>query len=205
VDRGYTRAWANLGECHLKGEGTDPNPGEAIADFQRGAEAGQSDCQSWLGRIYLDGKHVPQDLAEAYRWYQKAADQGNPTAVHQLGWFYQNGLHVPTNLPAAIAQYESAGEKGFALSWWNLALIYDGAGEYGNASRARIAFARGAELGHSGCMVRTARCWELGLGGPKDVDQAMNWYKKAMDKGEGEARSSYQRLASPPPLDPKEE
>ncbi|MBK8573879.1 MAG: SEL1-like repeat protein [Holophagaceae bacterium] len=43
-------------------------------------------------------------------------------------------------------------------------------------------------------------CLEKGLGGPRDIDQALIWYKKAMEKGDDQARSAYLRLTMPPPV-----
>ena len=46
---------------------------------------------------------------------------------------------------------------------------------------------------------------ERGLGGPRDIDQALDWYRKAMDKGNAEARAAYLRLTMPPPPEPDDE
>ncbi|MBK7293595.1 MAG: SEL1-like repeat protein [Holophagaceae bacterium] len=49
-------------------------------------------------------------------------------------------------------------------------------------------------------MFELGGCLEKGLGGPRDIDQALIWYKKAMEKGDDQARSAYLRLTMPPPV-----
>jgi TPR repeat protein len=48
-------------------------------------------------------------------------------------------------------------------------------------------------------MRELGRYLEGGLGGPRDIDQALVWYKKAMEKGDGQARAAHDRLTLPPP------
>ena len=49
-------------------------------------------------------------------------------------------------------------------------------------------------------MRELGRYLENGLGGPRDIDQALIWYTKAMEKGDDQARSAYLRLTMPPPV-----
>ncbi|MBP7618278.1 MAG: sel1 repeat family protein, partial [Geothrix sp.] len=66
--------------------------------------------------------------------------------------------------------------------------------------KARHAYAESADLGEIQAMRELGRYLENGLGGPRDIDQALIWYTKAMEKGDDQARSAYLRLTMPPPV-----
>ena len=57
----------------------------AIAFYQKQADAGDSYAQLRLGEIYRDGEGVPKDLAKARDYLAKAAAQGNQDAQKELG------------------------------------------------------------------------------------------------------------------------
>jgi len=55
--------------------------------YQKSANSGLIDAQTYLGVIYDKGRGTKQDDMEAIRWYQKAAERGYGQAQYNLGVF----------------------------------------------------------------------------------------------------------------------
>lgn len=64
----------------------------AVAEWRKGAVAGDPDAQFNLGQAYKLGRGVPVDLAMAESWYRKAAAQGHAQAQDNYGLaLFQDG------------------------------------------------------------------------------------------------------------------
>lgn len=57
---------------------------QALKEYQKAAQQGNSKAQSFLGYCYANGVGVIKDVAEAKKWYQQAAQQGDKDAVKAL-------------------------------------------------------------------------------------------------------------------------
>ncbi|MDH5632470.1 MAG: hypothetical protein OEZ10_05680 [Gammaproteobacteria bacterium] len=78
-----TNAADNPGSEFIKNM-VNGNHGDAIAQLQSMAEAGDTDAQYQLGYMYGTGSTVKRDLELSMAWYDKAARKGHKGAIHQL-------------------------------------------------------------------------------------------------------------------------
>jgi uncharacterized protein len=65
-----------------------------------------------MGDRYFTGRGLEQDYAKAFEWYRKAADQGLADAESRLGYLYTNGLGVSRDIDQARAWYQKAADQG---------------------------------------------------------------------------------------------
>ncbi len=115
----------------------------AIADFQKGLDAYESDdyatalkewkplveqgnaaAQNNLGVMYDNGFGVTQDYKAAFKWYKLAAEQGHANAQLDLSIMYRNGEGVIQDYTLALMWLNIAASQGddnmfFKLSRWD--------------------------------------------------------------------------------------
>ncbi len=98
--------------------------GAAFVEFQKSAEAGNSDGMCGLSILYADGLGVSRDYNKAFYWAQKSADAGNDMGVNNLGTFYYEGLGVKQDFQKAYDYFVIAANAGNTLAMGNLAMMY---------------------------------------------------------------------------------
>ena len=79
---------------------------EAIAEWQRSAQAGDTKAMLALGRVYVQGMGVLQDYVQAYKWFNLAASRGEGAAVAERD-----------ALTAEMSLQERAEGRKLALEW----------------------------------------------------------------------------------------
>ena len=173
------------------------------------AQNGSAEAQYQLAQAYETGDGVPKDLAEAVKWYRKAADQGIADAQYKLALAYENGNGVKKDLTEAVKWSQKAAEQGIADAQYKLALAYQtGNGMKKNLSEAVKWYRKAANQGHTTArnelktaelmlnaqndnteaQYKLALAYETGDGVPKDLAEALNWYRKAAEQGHAEAQ-----------------
>jgi len=65
--KGWIPAWYWVGQCHEQGWGTPVDPAAARVWFEKGAEAGDSDCLLHLAWLLEEGKGGAADTARAHQ------------------------------------------------------------------------------------------------------------------------------------------
>jgi TPR repeat protein len=139
----------------------------ALAAFKQSAEDGVAIAQYNLGVLYFSGRGVPQDYREAYRWTRMAAEQGFANAQANLGTLYYNDLGVSEGIE----------------SYWPISLFL-------RESRLREAahwYRAAAEQDHGQAQYFLATLYEAGSGVDRDLIQAYQWGKLALDNEVPEA------------------
>ena len=139
---------------------------EAVKYFRLAAEAGYGPSQYSLGKCYENGEGVKQNLKQAAKWYHKAAIQGNVPAIDA-----QSRLRK---------EWDRNGDRRYDNGDYNDAVKW-----YSDAAK----FFDYAVAQHS-----LGRCYELGHGAKKDIDEAVYWYQKAKDQGYVPAINELDRL-----------
>lgn len=194
-----------LGVMHAKGEGVVPNPAEARAWWERAAAFGHPHAMHALGRLLSDDRSgVGYDPGTAAYWFFKAWQRGEKTASKDLdqiradlelaaGGGYavaQNALGMvlmfAEDHPAGAAEwFERAAEQGHPESLRMLAyLCSTGRGVPRDDVRAAGLYHQAAERGDIFAQYNVALMFARGWGGlPQDIDQAIDWYRKAADRG----------------------
>ena len=84
--------------------------GEAVSQYRRAADNGNTEAMHRLGYCYYLGIGVTKSNEEAASWFRRAADKGNAGAMYQLGNCYQNGWGVPKDLEQAAYWYNKANQ-----------------------------------------------------------------------------------------------
>lgn len=162
---------------------------------RRSADQGYPLGQEALGAIYLNGQGVAKDGAKAAELFQQAAKQGFPAAQAWLGFMYISGKGVPADQNKGLAWFRKAAKQGdlSAQAW--LALIYtrDDLQDFKEAAKwARIAAKRGSVSAQG----KLGDLYLLGLGVPKDRNEAINWYRKAARQGHSDSKERLIRLGT---------
>ncbi|WP_340643992.1 peptidoglycan-binding protein [Phenylobacterium sp.] len=126
------------------------------------------------------------------------ASLGHAPAQFYLAKLYENGAGgVKKDLIEARRWTERAAEGGDPKAMHNLGISYiSGAGGPKNSTTAAQWFRRAADLGLVDSQYNLAALYEQGLGVSQNAAESYKWYLVAGRTGDGEARSSAQRVAS---------
>lgn len=108
---------------------------------------------------------------------------------YRLGLLYQRGVHCDPPAPdmfRAAEHLRNAAEMGSVNACYALGLIYfRGTNGYRrNPEKARACFKEAAEKGHSAASYNYAWMCNLGLGGEKNVDEALKHFENGAAGGE---------------------
>ena len=181
------------------------------ADYLKGflvdANKGDPEAQTNVGDYYHNSWGLPnRDLVEAVRWYKMAAVQGFPAAQHALGLGFKDGKGVPVDYQEAVSWYRKAACQGYAraqrslyncysrglgveedekigVAWLQLA---DEQGHLNNKQNNNAVTPEGPYLGWHPTYMRLNRV--IAPGAPKDIDQAMSWWRGAAMSGDTRAQ-----------------
>ena len=143
-----------------------------------------------LGNLYRDGLLGVPDMEQALEWYEKGAKQENPECMELLGCLYFQGEEgVETDYQKAFYWLSRCLEAGTLQSCSKLAYLYmKGEGCEENEEMAIRLFERAAQSEYDGYAL-----YELGFlyerrgsaqgGSPEDLDQAADYYQRAIEMG----------------------
>ena len=143
---------------------------KALGWFRKAADRGNAKAQNVIGGMYYSGKGVTQDYQKAMKWFRKAADQGYAESQHNVGAMYQNGQGVTKDSAEAIRWLRKAADQGYQNSkdvLEKLNVVQD--------VRAEEAYKTGLK-------------YYNGDGVKQDFTSAMEWFKKAADRGSADAQ-----------------
>jgi len=209
--------WAQLyyGGTLKKGVGVEQNPAAAVEWFRKSADQNCAIAFFELGVCYENGEGVEQDLNEAEAWYKKALDAG-------IGEEAQAALDRVGNLkaeatPEAEAErllkqaqelfdrqdkdvecaelLRKSSELGNAWAQVSYGrFLCKGIGTALDPAAAVGWFRRSAEQNCPDAFYELGVCYENGEGVAQDFDEAIVWYRKAVDCGFTEAQSAIIRV-----------
>lgn len=177
AEQGYAYAQNELGVLYYNGQGVKRNYGEALKWFRKAAGQGNAVSYGWLGTMYYEGQGVKKDYSEALKWFRKAADQGDAVNQVNLGWMYENGQGVRQNNATALKWYRKAAAQGDAEAKRRIRAL----------SQSSAQKSKGA--GHTAGQYEYDQGWkyEHGNGVRQDYSKAWEWYRKAAERGNGNA------------------
>ena len=95
----------NLGICHMRGLGVEPDRRKAFLLFRRAALRGHAKSMNLLARFIEEGWETPANPIAALEWYQRSADGGDYRGQH--------------NYATALL---SMGQPDEALRYWRMAV-----------------------------------------------------------------------------------
>ncbi len=163
---------------------------KALEWIEKAAQSGNAEAQCDAG--YMLSEDTPyKDYKKAFDWTQKAADQVYPTAFNNIGWYYENGYGVSKDLYVAVGYYQMAADQDNPAGLNNLGRMYEGGcgGLPVDYSKAMELYLKAADKNSYKAMRNIARMYEKGLGVEKNYLKAMQWYSKAEEGGDKEAKS----------------
>ena len=139
-------------------------------------------------------------LEESYLWkreqdtkrIREAAERGDSDAQVRLATWYEMGnvgweLSDQERAPESAKWYRKAAEQGHRIAQREVELFLK------QAQRAKHA-REAAEQGDSNAQYGLAQMYEEGRGVPKDLTEAIKWYRKAAEQLHSYARRALDRL-----------
>jgi enhanced entry protein EnhC len=183
AQKGDKDAQLKLGFLFDKGLGGEINNESAAQWYSSAAEQGQPIAQYLLGQLYQLGKIGKHpDYVLAKKWYEAARNSYAPASV-ALGFVYDT---VDDNYLAAFTNYSLASKAGDSVGKYDLGIMYEyGKGMPVDLKRAKSLFTDAADHGFTSAMTKLGALYLH-----EDPKQAIVWYQKAADLGDGAA--SYQ-------------
>ena len=151
-----------IGKMHCYGLGTEKDYGQAFNWFERSAAMGNKFAQFSLANLYYYGSGVEQNYEKAYEWYMRSAQQGQPYAAYALAQMYANGEYVDKDELQAQLYYKQA-LAGF--------LKQEACGQ-----------------ADDNLFYKMGRMFRLGLGTDADIPKAIEYFGKAADLGNKNAK-----------------
>lgn len=175
-----------LGAWYEKGEGVKQSFEEATEWYSRAADglctkvlASQMKDRFW-GDGYLDS--CPSSLKELVDKTIKAARSGNRQAQWDLGDFYQTGAGnvLKQSHEEAAKWYRKAVEQGHVVDPYS---VLQGLYEWGKIDKKSYVewLRKTAEQGLAWAQFELGRLHEEGDGVPQSYEEAIKWYRKAID------------------------
>jgi len=97
-----TAYWYDLGLAYQR----LGNHTEALANYRKAAELGDSHARYFLAMLYQTGaKDVPKDTGQALYWYRKLAEQGDADSLNNVAWAYATCPDPAICSPVAALDY----------------------------------------------------------------------------------------------------
>ena len=97
---------------------------QALAEWRRLAQSGDSLAQYHLGIRYLKGEGVPQSRATALDWLRRSADGGSVRSNELLGTLLMSSNGFTPDYDEALRRLTVAANGGSAIAKNNLAVFY---------------------------------------------------------------------------------
>ena len=205
AEQGHGEAQYRLAMLLLSGDGVRRDTAEATRLFRKAAEQGHAKAQFELAVRLFKGDDVPQDKAQAAEWHRKAAGQGLAKAQFNLGVMLFEGDGVARDPHEAVSWMKKAADQGdgdarAALQREDIRKVY---GELLKAEEAEHYRAELEELmvraqrGSISAQYQLGRAYAEGsFGLTSDMEQAVEWYRKAAKWGHEYALERLIRLYS---------
>ncbi len=176
------RACSELGFHYASGDGVARNLTRARELQEMACEGGDMVACRLLGNIYIVGQGVPQDWPRAYELHKKACEGGDMVGCSSVGFSYTYARGTQHNVSRGIKLMKRGCEGGDGFGCFNLAQLY--------SRNEKISEA--AKFYEKACMVESpngegcngaGRRYFLGEGVEKDLDRAIELFKKACKHG----------------------
>ena len=141
------------------------------------AEFGLPEAQWYIGQHYeYHSNHKAGYKEQVEYWFRQAAEQHYPPAELALGEWLYYGRHTYKTDPECEQWLLLAAEHGKARACYFLGKLAEDKRDMVEACRW---WRKGAESGDEWSQKELAFCYETGQGVSYDLDEAIEWYKRA--------------------------
>lgn len=172
-----------LAQCYEDGIGVEKDEAKAFGLYVKIAETGYSDAQRLLGQCYEYGIGTDVDEKKAFEMYKSAAEQDSAIAQRLLGQCYEYGTGTNVDKEKAVKWYRESSEQKNKIAQYMLAMCYAyGEGVEKDETRAFELCYLSAEAGCTEAQRILAWFYECGNGVEKNLEHAIKWYMKAIEK-----------------------
>jgi TPR repeat protein len=165
----------------------------ALAQYERGKDAGQMDCILRAADFYIEGKGTDKDPKRAQVLLESAAKGGSPVAHFRLAVQYlsvENG-----DVPTGYGHLLSAATGGLVEAQNELGLFYlSGKLAVADPVSAVAWLTRAAQAGYAQAQNNLATLYERGAGVPQNLNNAGQLYSLAANQGHGPATLALARM-----------
>ncbi len=192
AERGEAVAQARLGTLYEKGQGGLRDEVEARRLYTLAAKAGNEAAMVALAHMLLDGRGGAADMPMGRSWLRSAIGEGNLEAKEDLAASLlddKSGDIPADQAKEAIDLYISAANQGSTDAFDALTKIY-AAGRFVPTDMGKSTYylRMGAEAGDAWAMNDYADRLSVGVGEPKNLTRAREWYSRAAALGNPEAQ-----------------
>lgn len=175
-------------------ENVKNDPKAALAEYERGKDAGQVDCTLRAAQFYLDGKGTEKDIARGTSLLEKAAEGGSPAASFRLAVL---ALNAPK--PDLLGGYKHlvmAANGNLPEAQNELGLFYLSGKLAATDVAAGVAWlTKAAQGGYPQAQNNLATLYERGAAGvERNLENAGQLYTLAANQGHGPATLALARL-----------
>lgn len=191
AEEGNADAQAQVSLCYGKGIGVTQDYEKAFTWAMKSAKQGNVLSATTVAGCYFQGKGVEQDIPQAIEWLTKAANQGNVMAQHNLGTMYLEGLpDIPKDEKKSFFWFEKAANQGDREAQCFLGVCYlMGKGVAKSTEKAVYWTQKAVDRGDPAAQRNMGIFYATGEGGlKKDVNKALELWKKAAEAGDSEAQ-----------------
>ncbi len=193
AERGNAGAMGRLARMYRDGFGTDADINLSIKWMKKAVD----ENVKWANAEYIELLiNTNSDINEeiAFEFCKKLTEEKNAQAMIILARMYRDGKGTDVNLDMSIQYFK----KAFELNNRSAIIEYiDLLEKVNNNEEKEMAFdlcKKEAERGNAGAMGRLARMYRDGIGTKNDIDLAISWMKKALDKDVSWAFTEYIEL-----------
>ena len=171
-----------------------------VETLQQIALKGDAQALFQLAINYEQGRGVAENQQEAFYCYQQAAELGCPRGYWGMAFLYDQGKYgVKRDKKKAEEMHRKAGAAGYAPSasrfgaaWPDATRVLGlTAAEAREQARTRR---RAAAEGYASEQYNLGVMYQTGFGLPKDMAKAREWFQKAADQGDVQAKSVLKKL-----------
>lgn len=171
-----------------KGTGEVKNLEEGVRWLTKAAENGIDHAQTELVDCYLDGVGVEKDYKKAAYWLINGDIWLSTFDIDKLKIIINNLTIARNNLKL----FEAGGNQGLIEAQLSLASYYSRIDE--QPKDAFYWYKKAAEQGHMDAQYEVGRCFILGVGTAKDIEEGKKWLNKAADQGHKEAQRELKEM-----------
>ena len=199
AEAGDLAAMEVLGERFRFGvRGAPHDDAQAVIWWRRSAAGNVAIAQYNLGVMHEnDLGGLVQNHAEAARLYRLAADAGYANAQFGLANFFFHGRGVREDKAEAVRLLKLAAAQGHAGAQGNLASAYRSGRDVAvDFAAALLVARRAADGGNAVGAYHAGQIYEFGQGVPVDKREAVKWYAKGAEEGQGECIECLRALAA---------
>ena len=177
-------------------ENVNKNLKAALAEYERGKDAGQVDCTLRAADFYLEGKGVEKDIIRGNSLLAKAAESGS--AIANFRFAAQELSREKPDLLAGYGHLLAAANGNLAEAQNELGLLYlSGKLAAADASAGVAWLTRAAQIGFAPAQNNLGALYERGAAGlSQNLENACQLYTVAANQGNGPATLALARLVN---------